>query len=330
MEALRPELASALARQFPGARCDTIAADASTRRFHRLFLGDGGTCVVMDYGSAFAGETDDIRLARIFGQAHLPVAKVLQVLPEAGALVLEDLGDETLESALSRHPPDVRSTRNELYRSAVRLAAAMATQGSDALARSDRAEGPALDEDRFLFEMNYFLEHFVGDFQGKRNIPTSVRKSVEELARTTASHPRVLCHRDYHSRNVMVRAGGTLSLVDIQDARWGPDTYDLASLLRDAYVDLDEVEVDEYFNLYHALLRGTAAREELRARFDLVAAQRMIKALGTFGYQVSVLGRERYRGAIPRTLARLERLLPRSRGTSPIAEAFTHAGITHN
>jgi aminoglycoside/choline kinase family phosphotransferase len=125
----------------------------------------------------------------------------------------------------------------------------------------------------------------------------------------------------------MVRPNGTLALVDIQDARWGPDTYDVASLLRDAYVDLSETDVDILFELYRNRLTEPPHRGEFRARFDVVAAQRMIKALGTFGYQVAILGRDRYRSAIPRTVSRLARLLPGNTQTASLAEAMRRAGI---
>ena len=327
MSVLRPELVTKLAEICPGARYETIAADASTRRFHRLFLPDGGTRIVMDYGAPFEGETDDVRLARVFEQAALPVARVLHTLPEAGALVLEDLGDETLETALARSASGGGRSRDDLYRSAVRLAAAIATRGTDALLRSERALGPALDKERFLFEMSFFLEHYIGSLLARPEAATRLREAVEELALAAASHPRVLCHRDYHSRNIMVRGDGALALVDIQDARWGPDTYDLASLLRDAYVDLSEHEVDELSDLYWQQLPGSPDIAALRARFDVVAAQRMIKALGTFGYQVAVLGRDRYRSAIPRTVERLARLLPARAQTAPLAEALLREGL---
>ena len=327
MSVLRPVLETTLGELFPGARHETLAADASTRRFHRLFLPDGGTRVVMDYGAPFEGETDDVRLARVFGQASLPVARVLHTLPEAGALVVEDLGDETLETALARPASGGGPSREDLYRSAVRLAAAIATRGTDTLMLSDRAQGPALDKERFLFEMGFFLEHYVGGFLGRPKAATGLRQAVEELALNTASHPRVLCHRDYHSRNIMIREDGALALVDIQDARWGPDTYDLASLLCDAYVDLGGHEVDELSDLYWQQLPGSPDITALRGRLDVVAAQRMIKALGTFGYQVAVLGRDRYRSAIPRTVERLGRLLPASAQTAPLAEAFLREGI---
>jgi len=320
MSTLRPELAAAIERLFPSARVEALAADASTRRFHRVLLPDAGTRVVMDYGAPFEGETDDVRLARLFERASLPVARVLEILPEAGALVLEDLGDETLEAALARAASGGEPTRRTLYRSSVGLAARIATRGTETLARSDRANGPALDGDRFLFEMKYFLEHYVGSFRGRPLVPAELREATEKLAAAVAAHPRVLCHRDYHSRNIMVRPEGALAMVDIQDARWGPDTYDLASLLRDAYVDIGDDEVDELFGVYTRELPGHVDLDSLRARFDTVAAQRMLKALGTFGYQVAVMKRERYRTAIPRTVERLLKLLPTRPDTAPITE----------
>ncbi len=324
---LRPALAATLAELYPGAGGEALAGDASTRRYHRLLLPDGGTRIVMDYGAPFEGETDDVRLARIFEHAALPVARVLHTLPEVGALVLQDLGDDTLEIALARAASDGRPTRDELYRSAVQLAAEIATRGTDALLRSDRAQGPALDDERFLFEMRFFLEHYVSGFLGRPEVATRIKGAVEELAHRAASHPRVLCHRDYHSRNIMVRGDGALAMVDIQDARWGPDTYDLASLVCDAYVDLGELDAAELFDIYVQQLGGSRDTAALRSRFDVVAAQRMIKALGTFGYQIGVLGRDRYRSAIPRTVKRLARLLPTSAATASVGEVLLGEGL---
>jgi hypothetical protein len=327
MSELRPELAAALGVLYPGSRHETLPGDASSRRFHRLVLAGGGTRVVMDYGASFEGETDDVRLARIFERATLPVARVIDVLPSAGALVEEDLGDETLESAMARYRSRGRSAGSDLYRSAVVLAAGIATRGSESLARSERASGPSLDEERFRFEMRFFLEHYVGTFLGRPDVGSDVREALDALATATASHPRVLCHRDYHSRNIMVRADGALALVDIQDARWGPDTYDLASLLRDAYADLTEDAVEELFEVYRQQLPRPIEGTELRSRFELTSAQRTIKALGTFGYQVAVLGRQRYRSAIPRAVERLSRLLPANTQTASLAEVLLSAGL---
>lgn len=325
MSDLRPELERGLERIHAGFRLESLTGDASTRRFHRLYLPEGGTRIVMDYGAPFEGETDDVRLARIFEHASLPVARVLDVLEEPGCLLLEDLGDVTLEHAIGR--ADGSGAAGALYRKAVDLAAEIAIRGTRSLSESSRAEGPALDAERFRFEMRFFTEHFVEGFLGApAPAPATVRR-LEELADEVASHPRVMCHRDFHSRNIMVRGDGSLAMVDIQDARWGPDTYDVASLLRDAYVDLDESDVREAFERYMRLLSGSPDVDKLRDRFHLAATQRMIKALGTFGYQVARLGRERYRDAIPRTLERLDRTLPAHAATRPLHAALTGAAV---
>jgi N-acetylmuramate 1-kinase len=114
----------------------------------------------------------------------------------------------------------------------------------------------------------------------------------------------VLCHRDYHSRNLMLHAG-RLFIIDFQDARMGPDTYDLVSLLRDSYVDLPDRDVDELI-AYFLALKGPGVRHgahTFRARFDLMAVQRNLKALGTFGYQTMARGNPVYIQYMPRTLA---------------------------
>lgn len=308
---MRPELLAWLQERYPGMRFRGLAGDASTRRFWRIFVPESQTHVVMDYGAPFAGRSDDERLSEIFLEAGLPVAAIRVAGPEVGALVLEDLGDRTFESAVGggRGPA---AEVEALYRAAVDLAIAIADRGTLALRRSDRAAGPALDAERFRFEMDYFVEHYVLGFRGRREVGPAARAALHEIADLAAASPRVLCHRDFHSRNLMVRRDGTLAMVDLQDARWGPDTYDLASLLFDAYSDLEEAIVVEGSERYRAGLASPPEPGAFRARLDVVAVQRMIKALGTFGYQIHRMGRERYRDAVPRTVARLARLLPKA------------------
>ena len=110
----------------------------------------------------------------------------------------------------------------------------------------------------------------------------------------------MLCHRDYHSRNLMLHRG-RLHMIDFQDARLGPDTYDLVSLLRDSYVDITDLEVDELI-AYFLALKGGQDEAEFRRRFDLMALQRNLKALGTFGYQTTTRRNPVYIQYIPRTL----------------------------
>ena len=155
--------------------------------------------------------------------------------------------------------------------------------------------GIAFDEEKLTWELQFFMQAL------SRGVPRrdadrrcSRRLSSRELtalARELAAEPRVLCHRDYHSRNLMLH-DGRLHMIDFQDARMGPDTYDLASLLRDSYVDFTEAQVDELLAYFLALRGARAAApsadaeaREFRRRFDTMALQRNIKALGTFGFR---------------------------------------------
>ena len=324
MNGMRKELVAWLEEAYPRLRWRGLAGDASTRRFWRILFPEQATRIVMDYGAPFQGETDDVRLARIFHEAGLRIAAIERITPDPGCLVLEDLGDRTFEVALA----GASATQVEdLYRRAVDVAVAIAERGTLALRRSERAAGPALDADRFRFEMDFFIEHYVRGLRGSSEVDPQLVAGLRGLADLAASSPRVLCHRDYHARNLMVLRDGELAMVDIQDARWGPDTYDLASLLRDAYVDLDEELVVELRERYRTALPDPPEPAAFRERFEIVAAQRMIKALGTFGYQVHRLGRERYREAIPRTVRRLARLLPEAPIPGDLAASWARSGL---
>ena len=311
--------------RFPGARVSELAGDASTRSFYRVSPKSGASIVVMDYGAAFRGETDDQRLAAIFERARLPVARILESEPGLGCLVLEDLGRRMLEQVLE--PLQPQGELPEFLIRAAELAGRIASDGTRALAASDRAAGPALDADRFCFEMDFFLENFVEKHRGITGARGRIRAGLHALARRAAETPHpVLCHRDYHSRNVMVTPEGELALIDIQDARWGPDTYDIVSLVFDAYLDRPDRWIEPLIVRY---LEAAGINDDalVRQRGHRVAAQRMIKALGTFGYQIEIGGNRRYEAAIPRTLGRLDRWLPLNDETSEIHDGFASLGL---
>lgn len=328
MEEPRPEVRRYLLESIPGGTAVPLAGDASTRRFYRVVSPDGSTRVLMDYGAPFSGETDDIRLSRVFRAAGVPAAQILEVSPGTGCLLLEDLGDRTLEKLLLDPLGRPAPGALPLLERAVRLAARVADRGTVELERSDRADGPALDAERFRFEMDYFLDHFAGALRGHPRPPLGLREELYALADRAARTPRrVLCHRDFHSRNLLLLDDGRLAVVDVQDARWGPDTYDLASLLRDAYVEIEEDWLEPLIEFYTSSLSRPPEPESFRRRFHAVAAERMIKALGTFGYQTAVQGSGRYLDAARRTAGRLRRLLPRSEETARLAQLLLSAGL---
>src|SRR5437762_2032029 len=161
------------------------------------------------------------------------------------------------------------------------------------------------------WELQFFTKHFLEAYRGAQITPAAREALAAEYAAIVeelASEPRVLCHRDYHSRNLMLHEGN-LYIIDFQDARLGPDTYDLVSLLRDSYVDFTEAQIEELIAFFLAMRGHTgqsdsaADRQEFRRRFDLMALQRNLKALGTFGFQTTSRGNPVYIQYIPRTLS---------------------------
>ena len=132
----------------------------------------------------------------------------------------------------------------------------------------------------------------------------------------------MLCHRDYHSRNLMLH-DEQLYIIDFQDARMGPDTYDLVSLLRDSYVDLPEQTVSELIAYFLALKGDDGQEAAFRDRFDVMALQRNLKALGTFGYQTTARRNPVYIQYIPRTLRYVRDNLGRH---APLRPPARHAG----
>jgi aminoglycoside/choline kinase family phosphotransferase len=176
----------------------------------------------------------------------------------------------------------------------------------------------AFDVEKLMWEHDFFVKHFIEAYRGVA-LPTAARDAIRQewadVVEELSSEPRVLCHRDYHSRNLMLHEG-SLYIIDFQDARMGPDTYDLVSLLRDSYVDFGDREVDELIAYFLALkgqplTAGEAATQEFRQRFDLMALQRNLKALGTFGYQTTARGNPVYIQYIPRTLRYAKKNLER-------------------
>jgi aminoglycoside/choline kinase family phosphotransferase len=138
----------------------------------------------------------------------------------------------------------------------------------------------------------------------------TLAEAIHSLAAEIAGWPRVLCHRDFHSRNLM-RHAEKLYWIDFQDARLGPSTYDLASLLRDSYVDLEEEFVAERAEEFRQRAVPGESREVFRHRFELMSVQRNLKALGTFGYMATVRDNPVYLQYVPRTLANARRNLAR-------------------
>jgi aminoglycoside/choline kinase family phosphotransferase len=287
-----------------------LTGDASDRRYFRVLGRNGSRQVLAVHpGPIDFDHLPFVNVARLLAAMPVPAPRVIAHSNELGIIALQDLGDVTLQAHLGAATPAEHAA---LYRQAVALIEAMQRRGAELASPHYVPYGIAFDEDKLMWELQFFTRHFLEAYRGAALTPGDTEALTAEyraIAGELASEPRVLCHRDYHSRNLMLH-GGQLHIIDFQDARMGPDTYDLASLLRDSYVDFTDGQVEELIAFFLAL-RGPGGGGsapafdlvEFRRRFDLMALQRNLKALGTFGFQTTGRRNTVYIQYIPRTLS---------------------------
>jgi aminoglycoside/choline kinase family phosphotransferase len=289
-----------------GVRVVPLTGDASDRRYFRILIPEEAPQVLAVHPGAIDFEAlPFVNVATLLSRMPVPVPHILGHSNELGVIALQDLGDVTLQAHLGAASPGQHAA---LYRQAVTFIDTLQRRGAEMCSPDYVPYGIAFDVEKLTWELQFFTKHFLEAYRGAQiRMPAREALAAEyaAIAEELASEPRVLCHRDYHSRNLMLH-DGSLYIIDFQDARMGPDTYDLVSLLRDSYVDFTEAQVDAFIAFFLALRDGRLPRrsdaEEFRRRFDLMALQRNLKALGTFGFQTTSRQNTVYIQYIPRTL----------------------------
>ena len=282
-----------------------LTGDASDRKYFRVITRDGTSIVLALHAGPIQFATLSFaNVVELLQQIPLPVPRILGHSDALGIVALQDLGDLTLQAHLGAAS---RAEHAALYRQAVAFIDLMQRRAAEL--KSDRflPFSVSFDIEKLTWELEFFSKHFIEGYRGARVSETDRALLAEEwsaIVRELASEPPVLCHRDYHSRNLML-CDGSLYIIDFQDARLGPDTYDLVSLLRDSYVDISDRELDDLIAYFLALKARTPEEQDpgtFRRRFDLMALQRNLKALGTFGYQTVTRHNPVYIQYMPRTL----------------------------
>lgn len=291
---------------------ERLAGDASTRTYYRAHFPDGSTAMLMLMPHPGMNEESSfLDVQHFLERRGLPVPRIYAHHCDEGVVVLEDLGDDLLEDVADRaEEAEILSH----YREAVDILVSMRRRTGQS-ATGCGAFDLAFDEEKLMAEMDFFLTHFVrglckADLSAEAEL--TLGQFFIRICSSLAAEPRIFAHRDYHARNLILH-GGRLVMIDFQDARMGPAQYDLASLLRDSYVTLPEEMLDELLRYYLAAVEDleTGSQERFRFVFDLMSLQRNIKALGTFGYQLSVRGSRRYASSVPRTATYIARNIAR-------------------
>jgi len=275
-----------------------LSGDAGARRYFRVEHPQLGTALVVMYPPAIPGKTDDpyydFRALQAFLDPVVRVATIIQCADEERCMLMEDLGDVSLEKRLTLNPEEEMHWAQEVA-GLLGTWLGLLTEGAPSRAFFMLR---AFDRAKFDFEWNYCRENFFRDFLDKEP-PRWLERLMEEAHAALEPRARFLAHRDFHVRNLMVQ-GDRLVVLDFQDARRGAATYDLASVLFDGYWDWSP----EAGALLTDQVRQELGWSErlLWEELNLSALQRNFKALGTFGHQLLHQKKAYFAPAIPRTL----------------------------
>ena len=296
------------------------SADASFRRYFRATFTGGKTRIVMDAPPQHEDCRPFLHIGKLFEDAGTHVPHVYAQDLEQGFLLLSDLGNTTYLQALTA------DTARDLYGAA-----------TDALIKIQLAsrdnELPPYDEALLLREMRLFPEWYIGKHLNVTLSDAQSAKLETVFARIIANNlaqPRVYVHRDYHSRNLMYikrpllnplpQAGEEANekgdflispgIIDFQDAVYGPITYDLASLFKDAYIRWEEAQVIDWLIRYWEKARkaGLPVADDFSVfyrDYEWMAVQRHLKVLGIFARLSHRDGKDGYLKDLPLVMAYL-------------------------
>ncbi|MBU8897722.1 phosphotransferase [Corallococcus sp. M34] len=312
--ALRDQVGLAMGRPVPHAPVKKLKGDASNRSYYRVGQPpESWVVMVMPLDAtkkseeATKGEPPKelpfVNVHRYLKTLGVRVPEIVRYDEPAGMMVLEDLSDITFESALEggKH-------QEALYTRAVDLLAHLRFQAEQRPDADCLAFTRAFDEDLYDWELHHFREWGLEAWSGQK--PTDAERAqldatFRDIARQLAAAPKGFTHRDYQSRNIMVKES-ELVVIDFQDALQGPRQYDLVALLRDSYVELDrdfvDAMLDRYIATFSALSGEAIDAPSFKAFFDLLTIQRKLKDAGRFEFIHRVKGNPGFLVSIPASL----------------------------
>jgi aminoglycoside/choline kinase family phosphotransferase len=295
-------------------RFEPASADASFRRYFRLWESNGATRIVMDAPPDKEDVGPFLQVAALLERCGVHVPHVDAADGPRGMVLLEDLGSTPYLTRL-RAGADPGALYADAL-SALRRIQVVGLEASSLLPPYDRA---ALEREMGLMP-DWFCERHLGltlDDSDRELLSRSFNfLTVEAL-----SQPIVFVHRDYHSRNLMILVERNPGVIDFQDALAGPIGYDLVSLLKDCYIEWPRARVEQWVSQHRSQLRHTpvgaalsgSSEQEFLRWFDLIGVQRHIKVLGIFARLWYRDGKQGYLPDLPRTLDYVRDTLQRYR-----------------
>ena len=306
------------------------SADASFRRYFRVDTQSGQSLIVMDAPPPQEDVRPFVKVAELFSATGVSVPTILAQDTERGFLLLSDLGSTTYLKQLN---PD---TAHKLYLDAIDALIQLQVQSrAGVLPVYDRE---LLHRELMLFPDWYVTRHLKATLSDAQS--ADLNRVFDMLLANNLAQAQVYVHRDYHSRNLMVMDKGNPGILDFQDAVYGPITYDLVSLLRDAYIQWDEELVLDWTIRYWERARkaGLPVSHDVDAfyrDFEFMGLQRHLKVLGIFARLYHRDGKDGYLNDIPlvmdytrKTAYRYKEFAPLIRLLDTLQENKTGIGFT--
>ena len=273
----------------------TASADASFRSYYRVAT-PHGNYILMDAPTEHEDCRPFIHVLKLLARQDIHVPQLYAQDLAVGLLLLEDLGDELLLDVLN--DDNVFTLYGQAIDSLIKI---QSTTPSEHI--------PPYDLALLNQEMALFVDWFLGKHLGitlNDSQQHTINSAFSLLADNALSQPQVLVHRDFHSRNLMRTAAGDIGVLDFQDAVTGACTYDMVSLLKDCYISWPNQVVasllERFRSAYNQQFNQQITPQQLTRWFDLMGAQRHLKAIGIFCRLNYRDGKKGYLNDIPRTM----------------------------
>jgi len=283
----------------------TASADASFRRYFRVHVADK-TLIAMDAPPTHESCAPFVQVAQLLAEAGLNAPKVLAQDLAQGFLLLRDLGDDTYLSKLNTE------TAPELYKNATDALIKM--QGISVTGILPNYDAAMLSREMQLFPDWYVAQHLKASLTPEQQVV--LNNTFKLLNENILAQGQVFVHRDYHSRNLMLTTENNPGILDFQDAVYGAISYDLVSLLKDAYIGWDEEQVIDWAVRYWQPAKKAGLPipddfSEFYRDFEWMGAQRHIKVLGIFARLSHRDGKHSYLNDMPIVMAYLRKVCER-------------------
>lgn len=269
-------------------KIEKLTGDASTRKYYRVYCKTNSYVVCLDNPSVDVKEEPNfLVLQKVLESEGVRVPRIYDRELETGYILEEDLGDVTFLRDISK----IENVEEEYshYKKAIDLMVAIHKVGIENY-KKEKFVGLAFDKEKLYSEMEFSRKYFLKMYLGinvESDDVVKLYKKLEDMCEFLSSQPRTLVHRDYHSRNIMIKDSEQI-VIDFQDARMGTPLYDLVSLLEDCYYQLNESNKEKlisyYYDCCYSKFDPKKTKEEFMYLYDLMAVQRVYKAIGSFAY----------------------------------------------